>query len=79
MEHVTKEDGKGLNTNNSDNFHGTKSGTYVPSLTKLEYFAGLAMQSLLTLKETAPEFVAVQSVDFARDLIVELNKTIYHN
>jgi hypothetical protein len=51
---------------------------YNPGLTKREYFAGLAMQSLCKIAEKFgddPDIIAELSVDYADALLKELNKS----
>lgn len=59
-------------------------GNYSTSLTKREYFAGMAMQGLAScitfdwtkVADTDSEACAIRAVQYADALIAELNKTI---
>jgi hypothetical protein len=58
-------------------FTGIVNEAYQFGLTKREYFAGLAMQSLCKMTEVYgddPEVVAELSVDYADALLKELEK-----
>lgn len=67
---------------NDPAFTGPTEKGYTPGLTKLEYFAAMAMQGMLvngamqahgtiTLN---PEYIAVMAINQAKELITELNK-----
>jgi hypothetical protein len=49
-------------------------GEHQKGLTKREYFAGLAMQALITNGQVRQVEVVICAVDFADDLLKELEK-----
>jgi hypothetical protein len=45
-------------------------------MTKLEYFAGLALQGMLCNSRRVPHDVAIDAVNYARALLAELEKEV---
>lgn len=65
------------------NFDGSHFVTHL-GLTKREYFAGLAMQALISTASEAcgrwqPEDAAFESVEYANALLAELGKGVSHD
>lgn len=52
--------------------NGNWNQSFEPGLTKREYFAGLAMQSLIGTSFYSPDTLAEKSVEFADELLKAL-------